>query len=111
MRGRTCQGYPGRSARACPGLGLSDEALRRLEAELVKDSYYRALISTTQAITVSQGGLKANALPEESRAIVNHRIATQRSVFCIYTRDLGLFIRVIHDLGEQLCGRGKTTRY
>ncbi|KAH9970444.1 hypothetical protein BJV74DRAFT_879845 [Russula compacta] len=65
----------------------SDEALSRLEAEWLKDSFHRALIGTTQAITVSQGGVKANALPEESWAIVNHRIATQSSVAALKQRD------------------------
>lgn len=65
----------------------SDTALRKLEAELIRDPMIRALIGTTQAIDLVQGGVKADALPEEAWAIVNHRIATQRSVFCIYTRD------------------------
>ena len=39
-------------------------------------------MTTTQAIDLVQGGVKANALPlpEEAWAVVNHRIATQRSV-------------------------------
>jgi Gly-Xaa carboxypeptidase len=57
-------------------------ALQRLEAELTKDINLRALIGTTQAIDLVQGGVKSNALPEEAWAVVNHRIATQRSVFC-----------------------------
>jgi len=58
----------------------SDRALRKLEAELRRDPIYRALMATTQAIDLVQGGVKANALPEEAWAVVNHRIATQRSV-------------------------------
>jgi Gly-Xaa carboxypeptidase len=52
-----------------------------LEAELIKDPIYNALIGTTQAIDLVQGGVKANVLPEEAWALINHRIATQRSVF------------------------------
>ena len=74
----------------------SDRALRKLEAELIKDPIYGALIGTTQAIDLVQGGVKANALPEEAWALVNHRIATQRSVFCIDTRGLAVFIQTIH---------------
>jgi Gly-Xaa carboxypeptidase len=59
----------------------SDRALRKLEAELIKDLTYSALIGTTQAIDLVQGGVKANALPEEAWAVINQRIATQRSVF------------------------------
>jgi len=40
------------------------------------------LIGTTQAIDLVRGGVKTNALPEEAWAVVNYRIATQRSVFC-----------------------------
>ncbi|KAH9987512.1 hypothetical protein BJV77DRAFT_1070481 [Russula vinacea] len=65
----------------------SDRALRKLEAELIKDSTYSALIGTTQAIDLVQGGVKANALPEEAWALVNHRIATQSSVAAVQQRD------------------------
>jgi len=73
----------------------SDRALRKLEAELIRDPVYSSLIGTTQAIDLVQGGVKANALPEEAWAVVNHRIATQRSVFCIYTRGFAVFINAI----------------
>lgn len=56
----------------------SDRALRKLEAELIKNHEYKSLIGTTQAIDLIQGGVKTNALPEEAWAVVNHRIATQR---------------------------------
>jgi Gly-Xaa carboxypeptidase len=61
----------------------SDTALYQLQAVLIKDTALRALIGTTQAISLFRGGVKANAMPEEAWAVVNHRIATQRSVFCI----------------------------
>ncbi|KAH9975658.1 carboxypeptidase S [Russula compacta] len=66
---------------------FSDKALRRLEAELLKDPFYKALIGTTQAIDLVQGGVKANALPEEAWAVVNHRVATQSSVAAVKQRD------------------------
>ena len=50
---------------------------------MIKDPFYKPLIGTTQAIDLVRGGVKTNALPEEAWAVVNHRIATQRSVFCI----------------------------
>ena len=62
----------------------SDRALSKLEAELIKDPFYSALIGTTQAIDLVQGGVKANALPEEAWAVVNHRVATQRSDPLLY---------------------------
>ena len=63
----------------------SDRALSKLEAELIKDPTYGALIGTTQAIDLVQGGVKSNALPEEAWAVINHRVATQRSVRFIRT--------------------------
>ncbi|KAH9167378.1 hypothetical protein EDB89DRAFT_2125443 [Lactarius sanguifluus] len=65
----------------------SDRALRKLEAELIKDQAYKSLIGTTQAIDLIQGGVKSNALPEEAWAVVNHRIATQSSVSAVQQRD------------------------
>ncbi|KAI0295384.1 carboxypeptidase S [Multifurca ochricompacta] len=65
----------------------SDRALRKLEAELIKEKRYRALIGTTQAIDLVEGGVKTNALPEEAWAVVNHRIATQSSVAAVQQRD------------------------
>ena len=62
----------------------SDRALRELEAELITDPFYSALIGTTQAIDLVQGGVKSNALPEEAWAVVNHRIAIQRSAWFAY---------------------------
>jgi len=77
----------------------SDSALRELEAALTAASFFSALIGTTQAITVSQGGVKTNALPEEAWAVVNHRIATQMSVIYIRTMSSGCsFMLSIHGL-------------
>ncbi|KEP54141.1 gly-Xaa carboxypeptidase [Rhizoctonia solani 123E] len=41
---------------------------------------YRSLLRTTQAIDMINGGVKANALPELTSAVVNHRIRTDSSV-------------------------------
>ncbi len=62
----------------------SDRALHKVEEELIKDPFYSALIGTTQAIDLVQGGVKSNALPEETWVVINHRIATQRSVSLAY---------------------------
>jgi len=65
----------------------SDRALRKLEEALIRDLFYRALIGTTQAIDLVQGGVKSNALPEEAWAVINHRVATQSSVAAVRERD------------------------
>jgi Gly-Xaa carboxypeptidase len=56
----------------------SDRALRKLEDYVSQDAGLKSLVSTTQAIDLIGGGVKANALPESAWAVVNHRIATQR---------------------------------
>ncbi len=83
----------------------SDRALRKLEAELIRDPIYSALIGTTQAVDLVQGGVKANALPEEAWAVINHRVATQRSVFRVYIRTMVCGVHLCYPpmAYEQLC--------
>ena len=56
----------------------SDAALKELEKTILSDSILRSTIGTTQATDLIRGGFKANALPENAWALVNHRIASQR---------------------------------
>lgn len=58
----------------------SDHALKEAQKELFKEKAFRALVGTTQAIDLVNGGVKTNALPEQAWAVVNHRIATDRFV-------------------------------
>ncbi|THH12982.1 hypothetical protein EW146_g7187 [Bondarzewia mesenterica] len=75
----------------------SDKALRKAEKELFKDKGFKALVGTTQAIDLIQGGVKANALPEQAWAVVNHRLATDSSVAVTKQRDTDL----LKSLAEQ----------
>jgi Gly-Xaa carboxypeptidase len=59
----------------------SNKALDRLQTYIRGDKNLRSLVATTQAITLIQGGVKSNALPEQASAVVNHRIAVVRCVF------------------------------
>ncbi|WWC93389.1 hypothetical protein V866_000223 [Kwoniella sp. B9012] len=65
------------------------KALKAIEDWWVTGSYEdgtlpqgkgRALVSTTQAVDIINGGLKVNALPESVTAVVNHRINIASSV-------------------------------
>jgi Gly-Xaa carboxypeptidase len=58
----------------------SDKALKAVEDYFFKDSAFRSLTGTTQAIDLVGGGVKTNALPEQAWGVVNHRIATERYV-------------------------------
>ncbi|KAI0322814.1 carboxypeptidase S [Amylostereum chailletii] len=68
----------------------SEKYLRKLEDILFESPSYKSLAGTTQAIDLIQGGVKANALPEEAWAVVNHRIATQSSIEATQDRDTAL---------------------
>ncbi|KAG5647466.1 hypothetical protein DXG03_009397 [Asterophora parasitica] len=58
----------------------SNKALLTLEKEISKNPVYKALVETTQAIDIVQGGVKANALPEQAWALINHRVSVISSV-------------------------------
>ncbi|KAH8093793.1 hypothetical protein BXZ70DRAFT_1010387 [Cristinia sonorae] len=60
-----------------------DDALRKLGSEVaggVLGGAYGAMVRTTQAVDLVQGGVKVNALPEKASATVNYRIAEHSSV-------------------------------
>ncbi|KIK60400.1 hypothetical protein GYMLUDRAFT_261395 [Collybiopsis luxurians FD-317 M1] len=65
----------------------SKKALKRLGELVFRDPSSAALVGTTQAIDLIQGGVKSNALPEQAHAVVNHRISTQSSVGEVINRD------------------------
>ncbi|KAG8764849.1 hypothetical protein FRC12_007854 [Ceratobasidium sp. 428] len=44
------------------------------------DRIWRAFVGTTQAADIIQGGIKSNALPEQAKVVINHRIAIESSV-------------------------------
>lgn len=56
----------------------SDKALKALTNEVSKNRLFKSLAGTTQAIDIIHGGVKANALPEQAYALVNHRVAVTR---------------------------------
>lgn len=58
----------------------SDKALVVVQNMLLKIPLFKALVGTTQAIDLINGGVKANALPENAVAVVDHRIAADRCV-------------------------------
>jgi Gly-Xaa carboxypeptidase len=69
----------------------SDDALKTVEsilfqAENNEISVFQSFIGTTQAIDLIGGGVKSNALPEQAWAVVNHRIAIERSVSMLQLR-------------------------
>ena len=71
-------GLPHKLRKALKKSVKSDKALNEAEEHLLQDKAFRALVGTTQAIDLINGGVKTNALPEQAWAVVNHRIATDR---------------------------------
>ena len=60
----------------------SDKALTDLTKFLdARDREFKPSTATTQAVDLISGGVKTNALPELSFAVVNHRIADYRYSF------------------------------
>ncbi|KAG1843807.1 hypothetical protein DFJ58DRAFT_844227 [Suillus subalutaceus] len=58
-----------------------DAALKVLQEQLLASHpQYKAILGTTQAVDLVEGGVKVNALPERASAVVNHRIAEHSSV-------------------------------
>ncbi|KAI0783641.1 carboxypeptidase S [Abortiporus biennis] len=58
-----------------------DEALEDFKKLLLSlDPVNHAIMATTQAVDIIQGGVKANALPEVASAVINHRIAEYSSI-------------------------------
>ncbi|QRV93992.1 Gly-Xaa carboxypeptidase [Ceratobasidium sp. AG-Ba] len=59
---------------------VSDKALQLVNEVMSQDRIWRAFVGTTQAADIIQGGVKSNALPEQAKVLINHRIAIESSV-------------------------------
>ncbi|KAH7890740.1 hypothetical protein F5I97DRAFT_1933907 [Phlebopus sp. FC_14] len=58
-----------------------DTALNQLKAGLLELSpIMKAMLGTTQAVDIVEGGVKVNALPERAFTVINHRIGEHSSV-------------------------------
>jgi Gly-Xaa carboxypeptidase len=58
---------------------------------ILENNVLKSLVGTTQAIDLVQGGVKSNALPEQSWAVINHRISVLSSLSAVEERDTELF--------------------
>ncbi|OCH84737.1 carboxypeptidase S [Obba rivulosa] len=86
----------------------SDVALAKLKTGLLAaDRRNSALLGTTQAVDLIQGGVKVNALPEHVEAIVNHRIAEHSSVDDVKQHILGVLLPIATKFNLTLDAFGK----
>lgn len=60
--------------------GFDNLANSKIIKKLLQNPLSAVLIKTSQAIDIIKGGEKANALPESTRLVVNHRIAVETTV-------------------------------
>lgn len=73
----------------------------KLLSILSANPQFKGLIETSQAFDIISGGVKANALPEDAYAVVNHRIDVGSSVKEVFERDLAMarIIAKTYDFG------------
>jgi Gly-Xaa carboxypeptidase len=86
----------------------NNRALHDVEKVLfASNPYIKAVVSTTQAIDLIGGGVKSNALPELSWAVVNNRIGTESSVGAVRERFRDLIAPLAADANLTLTAFGK----
>ncbi|KAF8826014.1 hypothetical protein HHX47_DHR6000627 [Lentinula edodes] len=88
--------------------GSSKKALKKLGDILFKNPANVALVGTTQAIDLIQGGVKSNALPEQAYAVVNHRISTLSSLAEVIDRDTDTLKGLANKFNLSFISFGKT---
>ncbi|EJS43212.1 cps1p [Saccharomyces arboricola H-6] len=71
-----------------------------------KQPHLRSLIRTTQAVDIINGGVKANALPETTRFLINHRVNLHSSVSEVFERNLEYAKKVAKKYGYGLSKNG-----
>ncbi|KIM32781.1 hypothetical protein M408DRAFT_14420 [Serendipita vermifera MAFF 305830] len=76
-------GIPSTLKRAIEKSTDSERALHRMEEMIFADNMIKSIVGTTQAVDMIQGGVKSNALPEQSWAVVNSRISTDSTVSAV----------------------------
>ncbi|KIW78846.1 hypothetical protein Z517_08685 [Fonsecaea pedrosoi CBS 271.37] len=97
---------------------LGAQSSKRLLEYMDSDRERRAMIRTSTAVDVIQGGDKVNSLPENASVLVNHRIAIQDSVQAVKGHYIDLLAPwaqergfKLHAFGEKAqCENNKVTR-
>jgi Gly-Xaa carboxypeptidase len=105
-----------------PGLGRSvkreirrslhsDKALHKVEDYFfTQNPRIAAQGGTTTAVDLIGGGVKTNALPELSWAVINHRISTSSSISELTERDTDVFKSVVEKFNMTYTAFGETVR-
>ncbi|EGA58187.1 Cps1p [Saccharomyces cerevisiae FostersB] len=78
----------------------------KLVEYISNQSHLRSLIRTTQAVDIINGGVKANALPETTRFLINHRINLHSSVAEVFERNIEYAKKIAEKYGYGLSKNG-----
>ncbi|CDK26370.1 unnamed protein product [Kuraishia capsulata CBS 1993] len=68
---------------------VDDEANAKVIEYMQGSRASKYLIQTSQSVDIINGGAKANAIPENTRIVINHRIAIEKTSKAILDRMLG----------------------
>lgn len=82
-------------------------ANRKLVELLYENHKYRDLIRTTQATDLITGGVKANALPETTVFVANHRIAIEHKIEDVQKKATGNAVKIAKKNGFSVSAFGK----
>lgn len=78
----------------------------KLVEYISEQPHLRSLIRTTQAVDIINGGVKANALPETTRFLINHRINLHSSVAEVFERNIEYAKKIAEKYGYGLSKNG-----
>jgi Gly-Xaa carboxypeptidase len=84
-----------------------DNALYQLEGWLRTQKQFKPLIGTSQAVDLTGGGHKVNALPETAWAVINHRIGIDSSTAELKERTVRLISEKARELNLTLTAFGQ----
>ncbi|OAG35252.1 hypothetical protein AYO21_10588 [Fonsecaea monophora] len=90
---------------------LGAQSSKRLLEYMDSDRERRAMIRTSTAVDVIQGGDKVNSLPENASVLVNHRIAIQDSVQAVKSHYIDLLAPWAQERGFKLYAFGKKAQF
>ncbi|SCW03156.1 LAFE_0G04192g1_1 [Lachancea fermentati] len=100
-------GLPAELKSAILDAPYDEKSKQKLIAFVSRDRMARELLRTSQAVDIINGGIKANALPEVTSFLVNHRIDINSSVKEVVERDLSLVKAIAKKFGYGVTFDGK----
>ncbi|XP_003869880.2 Cps1 protein, partial [Candida orthopsilosis Co 90-125] len=88
--------------------GFDKFANSKLVAKISENKLLKYLIKTSQALDIIKGGEKVNALPEDTKLVVNHRVAIESNVAAVKHHFTERVVEVAKRHGLKVTSFGKT---